>query len=108
MDNFIILIFSGVILLTAVGIIIQRRYYRKVIKTKDNGIVQHIRQQDRLEKELTYINVEKKVMEKMLETKFDAVALVTHLPKLNKSSEREKVKSGTSAGSVTKKETIKN
>ena len=90
MDNFIILIFSGVVLLTVASIIVLRTHYRKVIKTKDHGIVQHIRQQYRLEKELTYINVEKKVMEKMLETKFDAVALVTHLPSSNtKSTKRD-------------------
>jgi len=80
MDNYIILIlgiFCGAGLLTLMSIIILRSHYRKVIKEKERGIVHHIHAQDQLKKELEYINVEKKVMERMLETQFDAVAFFT-------------------------------
>jgi len=79
MDNYLILIFCGIGFLTAAGIIAQRIYYRKALKKKEYGIVRHIHEQDRLAKELEYINVEKKVMEKMLEAKIDAVVLVQKL-----------------------------
>jgi type III secretion system FlhB-like substrate exporter len=76
MDNYLIVIFSGIALLIAVIIIALRSHYQKVIKAKDHGIVHHIHEQDRLVKELEHINVEKKVMEKMLKSKFDAVVFL--------------------------------
>ena len=77
MDNYLILIFCGSGFLVAAVIVVLYRYYRKTIKIKEQDIVYHIHEQDRLSKELEYVNVEKKVMEKMLEAKIDAVVLVT-------------------------------
>jgi hypothetical protein len=47
-----------------------------MVKTRESDIIHHIRIQDRLEKELQYMNVEKKVMEKMLKTKLDAMVII--------------------------------
>jgi len=80
MDNFLILIFSGFFFLIAGVIIVLRLHYRKVIKEKERGIVQQIHRHDRLAKELEYVNVEKKVLEKMVRSKFDV--LVFSPPKL--------------------------
>jgi hypothetical protein len=75
MGNYLILIFSGVGLLILIIVVVLRAHYRKVIRTKERGIVFHIHEQDRLTKELQYTNVEKRVMEKMLETKFDNIIM---------------------------------
>jgi hypothetical protein len=77
MDNYLLLFFCGSGFLVAAVIVVLYRYYRKTIKIKEQDIVYHIHEQDRLSKELEYVNVEKKVMEKMLEAKIDAVVLVT-------------------------------
>jgi len=66
MDNFFILFFCGTAVLILAIFIILRKHYRKVIKSKEHALVHHIREQDKLAKELQYINMEKKVMEKML------------------------------------------
>ena len=76
MCKFFISMVSGMIILIGIIIIALRKHYRKVIKTKEYDIVHHIHLQDRLSKELEYINVEKKVMEKMLESKFDNLLIV--------------------------------
>ena len=76
MCKFFISVISGMIILTGIIIIALRKHYRKVIKTKEYDIVHHIRLQDHLAKELEYMNVEKKVMEKMLESKFDSLLIV--------------------------------
>jgi len=57
-------------------VVVLRKHYRKVIKAKEYDIVHHIRIQDQLAKELEYVNVERKVMEKMLNDKFEAVVWV--------------------------------
>ena len=77
MDNYLIVIFSAVGLLILASIFVLHRHYKKVIKTKDRGIIHHLREQDRLMKELQYTNVEKKVMEKMLQSKIDAMVMVS-------------------------------
>jgi hypothetical protein len=43
------------------------------VKQKEQDIVHLIHEQDKLAKELQYINEEKKVMEKMLGEKFEAM-----------------------------------
>ena len=52
-----------------------RIYYRKAIKAKEYAIVHHIHEQDKLVKELEYINIEKKVLEKMLASKIDVLIM---------------------------------
>jgi len=69
------LIFSGVVFLILIVIIVQRKQYRKIIKAKEYDIVYHIREQNKLAKELEYINVEKKVMEKILASKIDVLIM---------------------------------
>ena len=66
MCNFFILIFSIALLLIVIGIFVLCKYYRKIIRAREHAIVYHIKQQDKLKDEIKYINIEKKVMEKML------------------------------------------
>ncbi|MCL2511176.1 MAG: hypothetical protein FWF09_03910 [Bacteroidales bacterium] len=77
MDNYIILIFSGIILLIAGVIVALHIHYKRIITEKERGILHHIHEQDRLMKEMEHINVEKKVVERMLEKKFDAMFFFT-------------------------------
>jgi hypothetical protein len=79
MDNYLIVIFSGIGFLILMSIVMLRSHYRKVIREKDHGIVHHIHEQDRMAKELEHINVEKKVMEKMLEKKIDAMVFINKI-----------------------------
>ena len=74
--NTLTLIFSGILLLILISLFILRYYYRKLIKTKEHDIVYHIREEEKLKKELEYVNVEKKVMEKMVREEFEGVALL--------------------------------
>jgi len=90
MNNYTILILCGTGFLTLIIVMALRSYYRKVIKKKDLGIVQQLHEHDRLAKELEYINVEKKVMEKLLESKFDAVVFFnTELKEVKGSNTRK-------------------
>jgi hypothetical protein len=75
MDSSTIFILSGAGFLMLILFVVLRKHYQKVIKKKERGIVFHLHEQDRLSKELEYTNVEKKVMEKMLETKFDNIIM---------------------------------
>ena len=73
MGGYSILIFSGAGFLVLTIFVALRIYYREVIKAKERAIIHNIRKQDVLAKELEYVSVEKKVMEKMLSSKFDAM-----------------------------------
>ena len=76
MNNYLIPIVSCVIVLLMAALVFLLMYYRKVIKAKDHGIIRQINEQDRLKKELEYINTEKKVMEKFLKSKVEGVVLM--------------------------------
>jgi hypothetical protein len=72
----IILIIAGAgifLILVIAGLNIR---YRKMVKRKNHGIFLHIKEENRLKKELEHINVEKKMIEKMLSAKFDAVVFI--------------------------------
>jgi len=88
MDSYIILILCGTGLLTLIIVMAIRSYYRKVIRTKDIGIVQQLHEHDRLAKELEYVNVEKKIMEKLLLSKFDAVVFFNGTQRNMKETQR--------------------
>jgi len=75
MNIFLILIFSVTLLLIPITIVILRKHYQKIIKRKEHAIVYHIHEQDKLKDELKYINVEKKVMEKMLNEKYEILIM---------------------------------
>ena len=77
MDNYIILILSGTTLLVAGVIVALRVHYRGIITEKERGILHHIHEQDRMAKEMEYVNVEKKVLEQMVKSKFDAMVMVS-------------------------------
>ena len=72
----LIFIFSGIIFLILLSLIALWLYYRRLIKIKEYDIVYHIREEEKLKKELEYVNVEKKVMEKMVQEEFEGVALL--------------------------------
>jgi hypothetical protein len=55
---------------------VQRRRCKKIIKAKNHGIVSHIREQDRLKKEMEYMNTEKKVLEKIAKEKIEAMVVL--------------------------------
>ena len=76
MNNYLIPIVSCVIVLLMAALVFLLMYYRKVIKAKDRGIIRQINEQDRLKKELEYINTEKKVMEKFLKSKVEGVVWI--------------------------------
>ncbi|MCL2511221.1 MAG: hypothetical protein FWF09_04140 [Bacteroidales bacterium] len=99
MDNYIILIISGTIFLIAGGIIALRIHYRNIIKEKERGIVHHIHEQDRLKKEMEHINVEKKVMEKIVEKKFDTMIFFTAKTERHEGTKARK-REGTKARSL--------
>ena len=84
MNNWIIFIAIGSILVLILVIALLRIHYRKLIKEKERGIIRQIREQDRLAKELEYIRTEKKVMEKLLESKLTLVVMETELEENNK------------------------
>jgi len=73
MAHFVILFFIVTALLIAITIVVLCKHFRKLIKTKEQAIVHHIHEQDKLKDELKYFNVEKKVMEKMLKKELEAV-----------------------------------
>lgn len=77
MGNYLIFIFSGAVVFMLMIILVQHRHYRKIIKANEQGIVHYIHEMDKLSKELEYINVEKKVIEKMLHSKIDAMAVLS-------------------------------
>ena len=76
MEIFIIIILSGGFTLAIAALVCQRIRCRKIIREKDRYIVRHLQEQQRLMKELEYINVEKQVMEKLLASKFDGVIII--------------------------------
>ena len=76
MCNFIILFLSIKLLLIIISIFLLCKHYKKIIKAKEHAIVYHIRKQDKLKEEINYINIEKKVMEKMLKKKLEAVVVL--------------------------------
>lgn len=65
-----------VILLSVAAIAVQRIHYRKLLRKKDYGMVRQIREQNRLTKELEYMQLEKNVVEKMLKAKFEKAVLI--------------------------------
>jgi gluconate kinase len=76
MDNSTLFILGGAGGLILIIIAALRKHYRKIIKTKERGIIHHLREQDRLANELASVNAEKKVMEKMLASKFDTMVMI--------------------------------
>jgi hypothetical protein len=84
MCNFIIPIISGsIFLIILVVAVLIRRRYRKIVNARERDIVHHIRIQDRLEKELQYINIEKNALEKLLKAKFDIVLMAKKKTRTN-------------------------
>jgi hypothetical protein len=74
MDTFFIILTASIILTATLFLALLRRH-KKLIKTKERGIVSLIHEQDQLKNELHYVNVEKKVMEKMLKEKIEAMVV---------------------------------
>jgi hypothetical protein len=72
----VILILGGSGFLMLIIVVALRAYYQKVIKTKERGIVHHLREQDKLAKELECIHAEKRIREKILESKFEEVVML--------------------------------
>jgi hypothetical protein len=65
-----------------------RKHFKEIISAKEHAIVHHIQEQDKLNNELKYINVEKKVMEKMLRKRFEtAVFLSTETQSAQRNTE---------------------
>jgi CBS domain containing-hemolysin-like protein len=71
-----ILIISGCFLITTAIVSVLRSRYQRIIKEKNRGIVSHIREQERLKKEMECINTEKNVLKKMVEEKLDTVVIL--------------------------------
>ncbi|MCL2246294.1 MAG: hypothetical protein FWC10_04185 [Lentimicrobiaceae bacterium] len=74
--NILIFIFSGISILILISLFILWYYYKKTIRKKERAIVYHIHEEEKLKKELEYLNIEKKVMEKMVREEFEGVALL--------------------------------
>ena len=53
-----------------------RRYYRRIIKKKNEGLVQHIFAQKELEKKIEQSEVEKQMMERVLQERFEAAVFL--------------------------------
>lgn len=66
------------------------RYYRKMLKEKEHEIIHHIRLHDHLEKELQYIHIEKQIMEKLLQSKLDALWMISGTEKSEKKKRKDK------------------
>ena len=53
-----------------------RRYYRRIIKKKNEGLVHHIFAQKELEKKIEQSEVEKQMMERVLQERFEAAVFL--------------------------------
>jgi len=53
-----------------------RTHYRRIIKKKNEGLVHHIFTLKELEKKMEHIDVEQKMMERLLQEKFETVVLL--------------------------------
>jgi len=77
MGNFIIyIIILFAIILIAITILAVRSYYRHIIRRKEHDIVYHIREQEKLLREVEYINVEKNIIEKIVQEEYEGMVLL--------------------------------
>jgi hypothetical protein len=74
MDEYVILVISGIVMILIVAIVIMRICYHRIIDEKNRGTLRLIREQDSLKKELEYARVEKDEAERLLLSKLDASA----------------------------------
>ena len=64
----------GIMMVIATAItLLLRTYYRRIIKKKNEGLVHHIFALKELEKEMEHSDVEKKMMERVLQEKFEVL-----------------------------------
>jgi hypothetical protein len=66
----------GTLVGTALIVMIQRANYRRIIKKKNEGIIKQIYEQNQLQKKMEDLEVEKQVMERMLQKKIEAVVFL--------------------------------
>ena len=70
-------VISGTIAVIATAITLSlRTYYRRIIRKKNKGLVHHIFELKELEKKMEHADVEKKMMERVLRERFEAVVFL--------------------------------
>jgi len=70
-------VFLGTIAVMATAITLSlRAYYRRIIQKKNKGLAHHIFALNELEKKMEHADVEKKMMERVLRERFEAVVFL--------------------------------
>ena len=70
-------VFLGTIAVMATAVTLSlRAYYRRIIKKKNEGLAHHIFALNELEKKMEHADVEKKMMERVLRERFEAVVFL--------------------------------
>ena len=89
-NNAILTLAAAAILLLAIHVAVHLNYKKK-IKEKNQGILQHIRKQDLLQTELNETKIEKKLLLNILLSKLDLITRSSHSIKKTKQNKQTKI-----------------
>jgi IMP cyclohydrolase len=76
MTSLSIFLIIGTLVAAVTIVTIQQARYRRIIKKKNEGIIKQIYEQNQLQEKMETTEVEKQVIEKMLQKKFEAVVFM--------------------------------
>jgi len=72
-------IFGSIAAVATTTVFVLWTHYRRIIKKKNEGLVQHIFAQKEIQKKMECAEIEKKMMERVLQEKFEAVVFLGKL-----------------------------